>query len=88
MRHIENMIKQKKKFVISITIFSTAFYLMLPLSIVFFPHVMATPIWHYFNLGWVLAFAQFVMTWGIGLLYLYKARQFDQHIDEWFDHKE
>lgn len=88
MDNLKDVIRQKMRFIVPVTLFFMMFYFLLPLSISLFPQVMSTPVYHFFNLGWVLAFAQFIMTWGIGWLYLRKAKQFDRMIDELFNEKE
>jgi uncharacterized membrane protein (DUF485 family) len=78
----QQLIRKKKRFIVSATLFFMTFYFMLPLSISFFPEVMNKPFFHQFTWAWAFAFAQFIMVWGIGLMYFYKAKKFDITVEE------
>ncbi|MBO0962461.1 DUF485 domain-containing protein [Neobacillus sp. MM2021_6] len=70
------LLSEKKKFIIPITIFFFCFYFALPIltsySTVLNHKFIGSITW-----AWVFAFLQFVMTWGLCMLYSKKAAKFD-----------
>jgi uncharacterized membrane protein (DUF485 family) len=78
----QQLIREKKRFIMSATLFFVIFYFMLPLSIYFFPNVMNRPLYHHFTWAWGFAFAQFIVVWGLGVIYFYKAKRFDRTVEE------
>lgn len=73
----QTLISEKKKFIIPITIFFFCFYFALPIltsySTVLNHKFIGSITW-----AWVFAFLQFVMTWGLCMLYSKKAAKFDE----------
>lgn len=69
--------KERRKFLILITLFSVVFFLSLPISIGLFPKLMNMAPFGLFTLAWILAFLQIAMTWLIGYLYWHKMKQLD-----------
>jgi uncharacterized membrane protein (DUF485 family) len=71
------LLSAKKKFIIPLTIFFFCFYFALPILTSY-----STVLNHKFvgniTWAWVFAFLQFVMTWGLSMLYSKKAAKFDQ----------
>ena len=71
------LLSEKKKFIIPITIFFFCFYFALPILTSY-----STVLNHKFigsiSWAWVFAFLQFVMTWGLCMLYSKKATKFDE----------
>ncbi len=75
------LLRKKRRFLVSLVLFFFTFYFVLPILAAFttilqrraFPGVA----W-----AWVLAFAQFVMTWVICWLYQRKAREFDSMVQQ------
>jgi len=72
----KNMQKSRMVFTVPITIFFMAFYLGLPILAGFtkvLTHKAIGPV----SWAWIYAFAQFIMTWGLCMLYLFRANGFD-----------
>ncbi|MGG3468257.1 DUF485 domain-containing protein [Neobacillus pocheonensis] len=71
------LLSEKKKFIIPITIFFFCFYFALPILTSY-----STVLNHKFigsiSWAWVFAFLQFIMTWGLCMLYSKKASKFDE----------
>jgi len=71
------LLSEKKKFIIPVTIFFFCFYFALPIltsySTVLNHKFIGSITW-----AWVFAFLQFVMTWGLCMLYSKKAAKFDE----------
>jgi uncharacterized membrane protein (DUF485 family) len=71
------LLSEKKKFIIPVTIFFFCFYFALPIltsySTVLNHKFIGSITW-----AWVFAFMQFVMTWGLCMLYSKKAAKFDE----------
>ncbi|MDQ6600045.1 DUF485 domain-containing protein [Bacillus salipaludis] len=72
----QTLLSEKKKFIIPVTIFFFCFYFALPILTSY-----STVLNHKFigniTWAWVFAFLQFVMTWGLCILYSKKAAKFD-----------
>lgn len=71
------LMKRKKRFILSTTLFFLLFYYLLPV-LAAYTNVLHEKAIGPINWAYLYAFAQFAMTWIITLLYLYKARTFDQ----------
>lgn len=81
-KSFEELLRAKKRFVIPITIFFISFYFALPILTSYLPHVMNISVYGNISIAWLFAFAQFIMTLLLSLLYLLKARQFDRIVEE------
>lgn len=73
----QTLLSEKKKFIIPVTIFFFCFYFALPILTSY------TTILNHTFIGditwaWVFAFMQFIMTWGLCMLYTKKAAKFDE----------
>lgn len=77
----QQLMKQKYAFIVPITIFFFVFYFSLPLM-TSYSKVLNTPVFGAITLAWVFAFAQFIMTWALCMIYSKKARSFDQKVNE------
>ncbi|WP_420491317.1 DUF485 domain-containing protein [Neobacillus drentensis] len=77
----QKLLSEKKKFIIPITIFFFCFYFALPIltsySTILNHKFIGSITW-----AWVFAFLQFVMTWGLCMLYSKKAAKFDELANE------
>jgi uncharacterized membrane protein (DUF485 family) len=71
------LLAARRRFVTPATIFFIAFYLALPLSVGFAPRLMSRAVLGPLTLAYCFALAQFVMTWILVALYLWRARAFD-----------
>lgn len=79
----QQLIKEKKRFVVFVLTFSFIFYFMLPLSLIFFPEIMnQTSIIPGVSWSWLFAFLQIIMTWSMVHLYYKKAKYFDKIAEE------
>jgi uncharacterized membrane protein (DUF485 family) len=72
------LIDHKRRFVLPATIFFLGWYLGFILLAGYAEDFMGSSIYEGFTVGYLLALSQFVMTWGLGWLYLRKSdREFD-----------
>jgi uncharacterized membrane protein (DUF485 family) len=77
----QQLLKAKKSFIIPLSIFFFAFYFALPIM-TSYSKVLNTPAFGPVSWAWVFAFAQFIMTWTLCILYTKKAVSFDQMVEE------
>ncbi|KAB2333439.1 DUF485 domain-containing protein [Bacillus mesophilum] len=80
----KQLIKQKKKFLVPMTIFFLVFYFTLPI-LTSYTTILNQPAIGSITWTWVYAFAQFIMTWALCMIYVRKAAGFDQKADEIVD---
>jgi uncharacterized membrane protein (DUF485 family) len=73
----QTLLSEKKKFIIPITIFFFCFYFALPI-LTSYSTVLNNKFIGSISWAWVFAFLQFVMTWGLCMLYSKKAAKFDE----------
>ncbi|KRF43615.1 DUF485 domain-containing protein [Paenibacillus sp. Soil787] len=76
----QTLLRQKRRFIVPLTVFFFAFYFLLPIFTAyttFLNHAAIGPI----SWAWVFAFAQFIMTWVLCIIYHKKAKQFDAMLD-------
>ena len=73
----QKLLSEKKRFIIPLTIFFFCFYFALPI-LTSYSTVLNTKFIGNITWAWVFAFLQFVMTWGLCMLYSKKAAKFDQ----------
>ncbi|MDQ1001105.1 uncharacterized membrane protein (DUF485 family) [Neobacillus niacini] len=73
----QKLLSEKKKFIIPITIFFFCFYFALPI-LTSYSTVLNNKFIGSISWAWVFAFLQFVMTWGLCMLYSKKAAKFDE----------
>jgi uncharacterized membrane protein (DUF485 family) len=72
----QELLSEKKKFIIPITIFFFSFYFALPI-LTSFSTILNNKFIGSITWAWVFAFLQFIMTWGLCMLYSKKAAKFD-----------
>jgi uncharacterized membrane protein (DUF485 family) len=72
----QELLSEKKKFIIPITIFFFCFYFALPI-LTSFSTILNNKFIGSITWAWVFAFLQFIMTWGLCMLYSKKAAKFD-----------
>lgn len=77
----KRLIAAKKAFIIPLTLFFFMFYFALPFMTAY-SKVLNTPFIGSITWAWVFAFAQFIMTWALCMIYTKKAGQFDKMVDE------
>jgi uncharacterized membrane protein (DUF485 family) len=72
---------KKKSFIIPTTIFFFIFYFALPV-LTSYTTVLNQPAIGAISWAWIFAFAQFIMTWGLCILYSSKAKTFDNLVEQ------
>ncbi|OMP66904.1 DUF485 domain-containing protein [Domibacillus epiphyticus] len=72
----KSLVKKKNKFLLPITVFFLLFYFTLPF-LTSFSTVLNKPAIGDITWVWVFAFAQFIMTWSLCMIYVKKANEFD-----------
>lgn len=77
----KTLISRKKRFIIPLTVFFLLFYFALPVM-TSYSEVLNRPAIGPISWAWMFAFAQFVMTWVLCILYSRVARRFDRLVDE------
>lgn len=70
--------KERRLFLIWLTILSIIFYLSLPIALAIIPEWMNTSPIGSITWAWIYAFLQVIMTWIIGWIYWTKAKQLDK----------
>lgn len=77
----KTLLSRKKRFIIPMTVFFLVFYFALPL-LTSYTDILNKPAFGPISWAWVFAFAQFIMTWALCIIYTRKASQFDRMADE------
>ncbi|MEK4030057.1 MULTISPECIES: DUF485 domain-containing protein [Bacillaceae] len=77
----KQMVKSKTKFLVPLSIFFLLFYFSLPL-LTSYSTILNKPAIGSISWVWIFAFAQFIMTWALSMIYVKKANQFDQMSDD------
>jgi uncharacterized membrane protein (DUF485 family) len=80
-RKFQTLLKQKRNFIVPLSIFFFAFYFTLPILTAYSTVLNREAFWH-MSWAWIFAFAQFIMTWTLCTLYTRKARSFDAIAEE------
>jgi uncharacterized membrane protein (DUF485 family) len=74
----QELVRRQRRFVVPATIFFLSWYLGFIVLAGYAESFMGESIYEGFTVGYALALTQFLMTWGLGWLYLRKAdRDFD-----------
>ncbi|RFU62529.1 DUF485 domain-containing protein [Peribacillus glennii] len=76
----KELMQQKKNFIIPMSIFFMVFYFTLPVMTAY-TTVLNQPAIGAISWAWIFAFAQFVMTVSLCMIYTRKARKFDEIVD-------
>ena len=70
--------RKKTNFLLSLMIFSVAYYFLLPIGAAYFPELFKVKVWGVINVGLVFALSEFIVAWGIAFYYSRRAnREFD-----------
>lgn len=73
----KQLMEEKKRFILPMTVFFLLFYFSLPIltaySDVLNRNAIGDITW-----AWIFAFAQFIMTWSLCMIYTKRAKRFDQ----------
>ncbi len=74
----QELVRKRRRFVLPATAFFLTWYVTFVLLAGYAPDFMGESIYQGLTVGYVLALSQFVMVWGLSLLYLKRAdRDFD-----------
>jgi uncharacterized membrane protein (DUF485 family) len=76
----KELLAAKRKFIIPFSLFFLAFYFTLPI-LTAYSTMLNQPAFGGMTWAWVFAFAQFVMTWALCMIYSSKAAKFDQLVE-------
>jgi len=77
----KKLIASKKRFIVPMTVFFLVFYFALPI-LTSYTTVLNESAIGPISWAWVFAFAQFVMTWVLCIIYSRKSKKFDRMVDE------
>ncbi|MDN4073247.1 MULTISPECIES: DUF485 domain-containing protein [Fictibacillus] len=77
----KQLLQEKKKFLLPMSIFFFVFYFTLPIM-TSYSTILNTSAIGDISWAWVFAFSQFIMTWVLCSLYSKKAESFDKQADE------
>ncbi|MGV3467222.1 MAG: DUF485 domain-containing protein [Heyndrickxia sp.] len=80
-RKFKELVSNKKKFIISCSIFFLVFYFALPV-LTSYSTILNKKAFGEISWAWVFAFLQFIMTWVLCTMYVKKAATFDKLADE------
>ncbi|MBW5445821.1 DUF485 domain-containing protein [Cohnella sp. CFH 77786] len=75
------LLRQKRNFIVSSTVFFLVFYFLLPI-LTSYSKVLNQPAIGPISWAWVFAFAQFIMTWAMCILYSRRSAKFDETVRE------
>lgn len=77
----KELMASKKRFIWSYTVFFLLFYFSLPL-LTAYTKVLNHEAIGVISWAWIFAFAQFIMTWTLCIIYTRKSAKFDKLIEE------
>lgn len=71
------LLEKKRKFIVPMSIFFLSFFIALPI-LTSYSKVLNTSAFGDVTWAWIFAFAQFIMTWALCMMYSKKAESFDR----------
>jgi uncharacterized membrane protein (DUF485 family) len=77
----QQLLKRKKAFILPSSIFFFLFYFTLPV-LTSYTTVLNKPAVGAITWAWVFAFAQFIMTWALCMLYTKRSEEFDKLVEQ------
>lgn len=77
----KQLVKSKTKFLAPLSIFFLLFYFSLPL-LTSYSTILNKPAIGSISWVWIFAFAQFIMTWALSMIYVKKANKFDRMTED------
>lgn len=77
----KTLISRKKRFIIPMTVFFLIFYFALPIM-TSYSTVLNKPAIGPISWAWLFAFAQFIMTWALCIMYSKKSAEFDRMVED------
>lgn len=76
-KDFKKLLKMKSTFIVPTTIFFLVFYFILPI-LASYTKVLEKPAFYGLNWAWIYALMQFVVVWIAGIIYMNKAKKYDQ----------
>jgi uncharacterized membrane protein (DUF485 family) len=77
----QQLLKRKKAFILPYSIFFFLFYFTLPV-LTSYSTVLNKPAVGSITWAWVFAFAQFIMTWALCIIYTKRSEDFDKLVEQ------
>jgi uncharacterized membrane protein (DUF485 family) len=77
----QKLLREKRNFIVPWSLFFMIFYFTLPI-LTAYTTVLTKPAIGPISWAWVFGFAQFIMTWGLCILYTKRAAKFDKAVEE------
>jgi uncharacterized membrane protein (DUF485 family) len=74
----QSLLRSKSKFILPASIFFVVYYFALLVLVGWWPELMKVRVLSVLNLAYVFAVSEFVMAWGIALMYVRKAAEWDR----------
>jgi len=74
----QQLLREKRRFVIPATVFFIVYYFALPVLVGYFPGLMSKKVLGPLNIAYIFALSQFGMAWTIAWLYVRAAERFDK----------
>lgn len=68
---------KKSRFLWGLMVFSMVYYFLLPIMAAYFQDLFKVKVWGPMNFGLLFALSEFVVAWGIAVIYVKRANQFD-----------
>lgn len=70
--------RKKSRFLISLMVFSMAYYFLLPVMAAYYQDIFNIKVWGPVNVGLLFALSEFIVAWAIAVIYARRANaQFD-----------
>jgi uncharacterized membrane protein (DUF485 family) len=80
-RKFQELLRSKKAFILPYSIFFFVFYFTLPILTSYFTF-LNKPAIGAISWAWLFAFAQFIMTWALCIIYTKRSEKFDEMVEE------
>ncbi|WP_363929682.1 DUF485 domain-containing protein [Peribacillus frigoritolerans] len=77
----QELLRKKRNFIVPLSIFFMVFYFTLPI-LTSYSKILNSIAFGAISWAWIFAFAQFIMTWTLCILYSRKAATFDQLVEK------
>ena len=74
----QSLLRSKTKFIIPASIFFVVYYFSLLVLVGWWPELMKVRVVSVLNLAYLFAVSEFLMAWGIALIYVRKAAEWDR----------
>src|ERR1700735_3626734 len=75
----QSLHKRKNSFLYGLMALSVAYYFLLPIGAAYFQDLFKIRVWGVVNVGLLFALSQFILSWGVALIYARKSsRDFDR----------